>query len=350
MEYRPLGRTGINVSAIGLGTMTFGEQNTEAQGHEQIDCALEQGVNLIDTAEIYSVPPRADTYGATEKIVGSWIRKSGRRSHVVLATKVAGPGAVLGLNYLRGGDNRLDRANLFAAVDASLARLQTDYIDLYQLHWPSRPANYFGRMGYSHAESLQPAQSVPIEETLAALEELVRAGKIRHAGVSNETAWGVHRYAQLAESGRPRIASIQNPYSLLNRTFEIGLAEMAIREDVSLLAYSPLAFGVLSGKFLNGARPPEARMVRWSRFSRYTNDQATQATAAYAAVAVKHGLDFAQMSLAFCRQQRFMTSVLIGATTMEQLRTNLGSASLTLSADVLKDIDAVHRAHPNPCP
>jgi aryl-alcohol dehydrogenase-like predicted oxidoreductase len=351
MEYRPLGRTGIKVSAIGLGTMTFGEQNTEAQGHEQIDYALDQGVNLIDTAEMYSVPPRAETYGATERIIGSWLKKSGRRAEVVLATKVAGPGAVLGVNHVRGGDNRLDRANILAAVDASLSRLQTDYIDLYQLHWPSRPANYFGRLGYDHATLLTPAQSVPIEETLDALGELVKIGKVRHVGLSNETAWGVHRYLHLAETtGRQRVASIQNPYSLLNRTFDIGLAEMCIREDVGLLAYSPMAFGVLSGKFMHGARPPEARMVRWSRFSRYSSEHATLATETYAGVAARHGINFAQMSLAFCRQQRFMTSVLIGATTMEQLRVNIASAALTLSPEVLKDIDAVHRAHPNPCP
>jgi aryl-alcohol dehydrogenase-like predicted oxidoreductase len=351
MEYRLLGRTGIKVSAIGLGTMTFGEQNTEAQGHEQIDYALDHGVNLIDTAEMYSVPPRAETYGATERIIGSWLKNSGRRAEVVLATKVAGPGAVLGVSHVRGGDNRLDRANILAAVDASLSRLQTDYIDIYQLHWPSRPANYFGRLGYEHAQSLTPAQSVAIEETLDALGELVRMGKVRHIGLSNETAWGVHRYLHLAEStGRQRVASIQNPYSLLNRTFDIGLAEMCIREDVGLLAYSPMAFGVLSGKFMHGARPPEARMVRFSRFSRYSSEHATRATEAYAAVAAKHGISFAQMSLAFCRQQRFMTSVLIGATTMEQLRVNIASAGLTLSAEVLKDIDAVHRAHPNPCP
>jgi len=351
MEYRPLGRTGIKVSAIGLGTMTFGEQNTEAQGHEQIDYALDQGVNLIDTAEMYSVPPRAETYGATERIIGTWVKKSGRRSKVILATKVAGPGAVLGVSHVRGGDNRLDRANILAAVDASLARLQTDYIDIYQLHWPSRPANFFGRLGYEHADALQPAQAVPIEETLDALDELVRTGKVRHIGLSNETSWGVHRYLHLADTaGKQRVVSIQNPYSLLNRTFDIGLAEMCIREDVSLLAYSPMAFGVLSGKFMHGARPPEARMVRWPRYSRYSNEQASRATDAYAAIAGKHGISFAQMSLAFCRQQRFMTSVLVGATTMDQLRTNLGSAALTLSPEVLKEIEAVHRAHPNPCP
>jgi aryl-alcohol dehydrogenase-like predicted oxidoreductase len=348
MEYRMLGRTGIKVSAMGLGTMTFGEQNSEAEGHEQLDFALDQGVNLLDTAEMYAVPPRAETYGSTERIIGSWLKRTGKRDKVVLATKVAGPGAGLGVFHVRDGNNVLDSKNIVAAVEGSLQRLQTDYIDLYQLHWPSRPTNFFGRLGYEHKEDRQP---VPIEETLNALTELVRAGKVRYIGLSNETPWGMHRFLQLAEStGQERIASIQNPYSLLNRSFEIGLAEMAIREDAGLLAYSPLAFGVLTGKFLNGARPPESRIARWTRFSRYTNEYAERATAAYAEIARKHGLNLAQMSLAFVRQQRFVTSVLIGATTMEQLKTNLASAAVELSPDVVRDIDAVHRAHPNPCP
>ncbi len=351
MDYRQLGRTGINVSAIGLGTMTFGEQNSEADGHAQIDYALEQGVNLIDTAEMYSVPPRSETYGATERIVGTWIKKSGKRDQVVLATKIAGPGKVLGVSWVRGGDNRHDRANIIAAVEASLERLQTDYIDLYQLHWPSRPTNHFGRLGYEHVEEPAAAQAVTIEETLAALDELVRSGKVRHIGVSNETPWGVHRFLQVAEQlGQARIASIQNPYNLLNRTFEVGLAELAIREDVALLGYSPLAFGVLSGKFLNGARPPESRVVRWARFGRYTNEYVEPAVAAYAQVARRHGLTLTQMALAFARQQRFMTSTLIGATTMAQLRENLASGDVHLDEAVLRDINAVHRDHPNPCP
>lgn len=348
MDYRSLGRTNIRVSAIGLGTMTFGEQNSEAEGHQQLDCAFDQGVNLIDTAEMYPVPPQAETYGSTERIIGSWLKRSGKRDKVVLATKIAGPGAVLGVSHVRGGDNKLDRRNIVDAVEASLQRLQTDYIDIYQLHWPSRAANYFGRLGYQHADG---EQAVAIEETLSVLGELVRAGKIRHVGLSNETPWGIHRYLQLAETGaQERIVSIQNPYSLLNRTFEIGLAEMAIREDVGLLAYSPLAFGVLSGKFLNGARPPGSRMVRWARFARYTNEYADRATAAYADIAGKHGLNMAQMALAFVRQQRFVTSVLIGATTMEQLKTNLASSAVQLGQQVIQDIDAVHLSHPSPCP
>ena len=348
MEYRTLGRTDIKVSVIGLGTMTFGEQNTEAEGHAQIDYALEHGVNLIDTAEMYSVPPHAETYGSTERIIGTWLRKSGKRDKIVLCTKVAGPTQVFQLDYIRGGKNSLDRANIIAALESSLQRLQTDYIDVYQLHWPDRTTNFFGQLGYQHSEN---EKTVPIEETLQVLTDLVRAGKIRHIGVSNETPWGVHRFLQAADQlGLARVVSIQNPYSLLNRTFEIGLAEMAIRENVGLLAYSPLAFGMLSGKFLNGARPPESRVVRWSRFARYTGEIAERTTAAYVGIAREHGLDPAQMALAFVNRQPFLTSNLIGATTMQQLKTNLGSAAIKLSDEVINAIDAVHRAQPNPCP
>jgi aryl-alcohol dehydrogenase-like predicted oxidoreductase len=348
MEQRQLGRTGITVSVIGLGTMTFGEQNSESEGHAQIDYALDHGINLLDTAEMYPVPPQAETQGETERILGTWFRKSGKRSQVVLATKVAGPTRVLKADYLRNGTNRLDRDNILAAVDASLQRLQTDYIDLYQLHWPERTTNFFGILGYTHVED---EQSVPIDETLEALAGLVRSGKVRHVGVSNETPWGVSRFLHLAEArGWPRIVSIQNPYSLLNRSFEIGLAEMAIRESVGLLAYSPLGFGTLTGKFLDGARPPEARVVRWSRFARYAGDLASRTTAEYVAVARKHGLDPAQMALAYVTSRRFVTSTLIGATTLEQLRTNIGSIGVRLSDEVLRDIDAVHKGQPNPCP
>jgi aryl-alcohol dehydrogenase-like predicted oxidoreductase len=348
MEYRQLGRTGLKVSLLGLGTMTFGEQNSEAEGHAQIDRALECGVNLLDTSEMYAVPARAETYGSTERIIGSWIKQRRGRDRIVLATKVAGPGGVLGLDHVRGGDNRLDRKNIMEAIDGSLQRLQTDYVDLYQVHWPARATNFFGRLGYEHTD--QPDLS-SLEETLDALGDLVRAGKVRHIGMSNETPWGIHRYLQLAEQrALPRLVSVQNPYSLLNRSFEVGLAEMAIKEDVGLLAYSPLGFGVLTGKFLNGARPPEARLVKWSRFSRYNGDLAERATAAYVAIAREHGLEPAQMALAFVNRQRFVTSTLIGATTMEQLETNLASIDVRLSDDAVQAIEAVHRAQPNPCP
>jgi aryl-alcohol dehydrogenase-like predicted oxidoreductase len=297
---------------------------------------------------MYSVPPRAETYGFTERIIGTWIRKSGKRDRIVLCSKVAGPTRVLQVDYVRGGTNALDRKNIFAAIESSLQRLQTDYIDLYQLHWPDRTTNFFGQMGYRHTEN---EDTVPIEETLEVLSDLVRSGKVRHIGLSNETPWGMHRFLQIADQrGLARVVSIQNPYSLLNRIFEIGLAEMAIRENVGLLAYSPLAFGVLSGKFLNGARPPESRVVRWSRFARYSGEIAEKATAAYVDIAHQHGLDPAQMALAFVNRQPFLTSNLIGATTMAQLKTNLASATVNLSEEVMKAIEEAHRAQPNPCP
>jgi len=348
MEYRTLGRTGVNVSVIGLGTMTFGEQNSEAEGHAQIDYALEQGVNLIDTAEMYAVPPRAETYGSTERIIGTWLKKSGKRDKVVLCTKVAGPGRALQVDYVRGGKACLDRQNILSAVESSLQRLQTDYIDVYQLHWPDRTTNYFGQLGYRHNEN---EESVPIDETLEVMNELVQSGKVRYIGLSNETPWGLHRFLHLSDQrGLARVASIQNPYNLLNRSFEVGLSEMAIRENVGLLAYSPLAFGVLTGKFLNGARPPESRVVRWSRFARYSGEIAERPTAAYVDIARRHGLDPAQMALAFVNRQRFVASNLIGATTMAQLRTNLGSAKTQLSEEVIGEIERVHREQPNPCP
>ncbi len=346
MNYRPLGRTGLKVSSLCLGTMTFGEQNTEAEAHTQLDCALTAGLNFIDTAEMYPVPPRAETQGRTEAFIGSWLAKSGQRDRIILATKVAGPADWL--CYLRGGQARLDRRNIEAALDQSLRRLRTDWIDLYQVHWPDRETNFFGQLGYRH-----PAveHSVPIEETLGVLGDLVQAGKIRYVGVSNETPWGLMQYLKLAEEqGLPRVASIQNPYNLLNRSFEIGLAEMAHREAVGLLAYSPLAFGVLSGKYLEGAQPAAARLTLYERFRRYSNPQAELATRAYVSLARNHGLDPAQMALAFVTAQPFVTSSILGATTLEQLEKNLQSASLTLSAEVLEGIDAIHQQHPNPCP
>jgi aryl-alcohol dehydrogenase-like predicted oxidoreductase len=348
MEYRQLGRTDLKVSVIGMGTMTFGEQNSEAEAHEQLDYAVAQGVNLFDTAEMYPVPPRGETQGATERHIGTWFKKSGKRNSVILATKVAGPSRALGITHIRGGTNRLDRANIQAAVNASLERLQTDYIDVYQLHWPDRLTNFFGQLGYRHHET---DAAVPIEETLDALDELVNSGKVRHIGLSNETPWGTSRFLHLAEVRKQaRIVSVQNPYNLLNRSYEVGLAEMSIREQVGLLAYSPLAFGVLSGKFLNGARPPKARLTLWSRFSRYNSPLAEQATAAYVGIAREHGLDPSQMALAYVNTRRFVASNLIGATTMEQLRINIASIDVKLDDQVLEKIEAVHKRIPNPSP
>lgn len=349
MQYRPLGRTGLQVSVIALGTMTWGEQNSEAEAHAQLDLALDSGINLIDTAEMYPVPPRPDTQGRTEQYIGSWLKKSGRRNDIVLATKATGPSHQAARpSHVRGGRLSHTRDNLFEAVDLSLQRLQTEHIDLYQLHWPDRPTNMFGQLGYTHAKDQQPT---PIEETLSALQELIQAGKIRHVAVSNETPWGMSRFVHLADSlGLPRIASIQNPYSLLNRTFEIGLSEIAIREEVGLLAYSPLAFGVLSGKYLAGQRPEGARLSLFERFTRYKGENAERATYEYVSLFRRHDIDPAQGALAFVNSRDFVTANIIGATTLDQLRSNIGSVDLTLPPEVLDGIEAIHQRYPNPSP
>ncbi|WPP44606.1 NADP(H)-dependent aldo-keto reductase [Pseudomonas sp. AN-1] len=346
MIYRPLGTTGIQVSALALGSMTWGEQNSEAEGFAQIDRARAAGINFIDTAEMYPVPPRAETCGATETIIGNYFRRHGGREQWIIASKAAAPGN--GITHIRGGRPHHDRANLVAAVDGSLRRLQTDYIDLYQLHWPDRQTNFFGQLGYQHDPD---AHITPIEESLEVLDELVRSGKIRHIGLSNETPWGVHRFLLLAETrGWPRPVSIQNPYNLLNRSFEVGLAEMAIREQVGLLAYSPLAFGLLSGKYENGARPERARLTLFERFQRYNNPQARQAASAYVALAREHGVDPAQLALAWVTSRPFVTSNIIGATSLEQLDSNIASLDLQLGDELLAGIERIHTGQPNPAP
>lgn len=345
MEFRRLGRTDLDVSALCLGTMTWGEQNDEAEAFAQLDRAKAYGINFVDTAEMYPVPPRADTYATTERIIGNYFRQRGNRADWVLASKIAGPGN--GIDYIRGGQLRHDRPHIAAAVDASLQRLQTDWIDLYQLHWPERSTNFFGQLGYRHKEESFTA----LEDTLDALDEQVRAGKIRHVGLSNETPWGTLKFLELAERrGWPRAVSIQNPYNLLNRTFEVGLAEIAIREQCGLLAYSPMAFGMLSGKYEDGARPEGARITRFSRFTRYTNPQAQAACSRYVSLARDNDLDPAQMALAFVTSRPFVTSNIIGATSLEQLESNLRSSELHLSDDLLEAIDAIHREQPNPAP
>lgn len=345
MEYRQLGRSDLQVSALSLGSMTWGEQNSEAEGFAQIDRAKACGINFLDTAEMYPVPPRCDTYGATERIIGNYFKARGDRADWVLASKVAGPGN--GIDYIRGGQLKHNRQHIVAALDDSLKRLQTDWIDLYQLHWPERSTNFFGQLGYRHQEQ----DFTPLQATLEVLGEQVKAGKIRHIGLSNETAWGTMKYLQLADQlGLPRAVSIQNPYNLLNRSFEVGLAEVAMREQCGLLAYSPLAFGMLSGKYENGARPANARITLFSRFARYTNPQAIAACSRYVTLAKEHGLDPAQMALAFVTRQPFVTSNIIGATSLEQLESNLGSLSLELSDELLDAIEAIHREQPNPAP
>ena len=346
MQYRRLGRSDIDVSALCLGTMTFGQQNTESEAHAQLDLALAVGINFIDTAEMYPVPPLAETQGLTETYIGTWFKSRGCRDRVVLATKVAGPGDWL--PHIRGGKSRLDRPNIEAAIDASLKRLQTDWIDLYQLHWPDRRTNFFGKLGY---EPVDDSDSVPLLETLEVLADLVKAGKVRQIGVSNETPWGLMRYLALAEKhDLPRMVSIQNPYNLLNRSFEVGLAEIAIREQCGLLAYSPLAFGMLSGKYLNGRRPADGRITLFERFSRYSNSEAERATAEYVALAELHGLDPAQMALAWVTSRPFVTSNIIGATTLTQLETNIGSLDIRLDDAVIAGIESIHTKQPNPAP
>jgi aryl-alcohol dehydrogenase-like predicted oxidoreductase len=345
MDYRPLGRTGLNVSEICLGTMTWGTQNTEAQAHEQMDYALDQGVNFFDTAEMYPTPYSEATHGETERIIGTWFASRGTRDRVVLATKALGPGNVV--KNVRGGP-RFTRQQLEEAVNASLRRLQTDHIDLYQLHWPERPANYFGKLGFDfHDEGGWTA----FEDTMAALDALVDAGKIRHAGVSNETPWGVMRFLNLAEQGKgPRLASIQNPYSLLNRSFETGNAEIAIREDCGLLAYAPLAAGTLTGKYLHGAEPADARLTLYPQNTRYRKEQGYKAVAAYVDLARRHGLDPAQMAIAYVLSRPFTTAAIIGATKMDQLKTNIAAKDVTLSEEVLAELEEIHTVYTYPCP
>jgi aryl-alcohol dehydrogenase-like predicted oxidoreductase len=346
MKFRKLGTTDIEVSVLCLGTMTWGEQNTEAEAHTQLDMARAAGINFIDTAELYPVPPRAETFTLTEQYIGRWLKRRGRRNEIVLASKVTGRADWL--SHIRDGRPCLDRANIEQALHGGLKRLQTDYIDLYQLHWPDRSTNYFGALGF---EPVAEEHTVPIEETLRVLADAVEAGKIRYVGLSNETPWGVMEFLRLAKhGGLPRVVSVQNPYSLLNRSFEIGLAEIAHREECGLLAYSPLGFGVLSGKYLGGQRPTGARLSRFERFSRYSNPQAEAATEAYVALARAHDLDPAQMALAYVSSRPFLTSSIIGATCLTQLESNLASAELQLSDAVLAGIEDIHQRHPNPAP
>lgn len=345
MEYKLLGSSDLNVSRICLGTMTFGQQNSETEAHQQLDYAVAQGVNFIDTAEMYPVPPMAETQGRTEQYIGSWLKARGNRDQVILATKVAGPADMA--QHIRPG-LCLDGANIRAAVTASLQRLQTDYIDLYQLHWPDRATNFFGELNYRH----QPERDgTPLLETLEALKALVDEGLIRYVGLSNEVPWGVMKFLSYADSlGLPRVVSVQNPYNLLNRKDEVGLTEVLLREKVDLLAYSPMAFGTLSGKYLDGSAGPDARINQFPRFSRYFTEQGVKATAAYVQLARDHGLDPAQMSLAFVNDQSFVGSNIIGATTMEQLKSNIASIDLKLSSELYEAIDALAVKYSNPCP
>ncbi|MFY2509625.1 NADP(H)-dependent aldo-keto reductase [Vibrio pectenicida] len=344
MQYNKLPHSTLEISQICLGTMTYGEQNSERDAFEQLDYALERGVNFIDTAEMYPVPPKADTQGLTETYIGNWLKKSGKREKVVLATKVSGP---RNIPYIR--DNMsLDRRNIHQAIDGSLKRLQTDHIDLYQLHWPQRRTNCFGQLNYPYPDQ---QEEVTLIETLESLAGLIQAGKIRYLGVSNETPWGVMTLLRLAEKHElPRIVSIQNPYNLLNRSFEIGLSEISHYEGVQLLAYSPLAFGCLSGKYLNNVRPNGARCSLFERFVRYFTPQGIQATEAYVKLAKEHGLEPAQMALAFVNQRPFVSSNIIGATNLQQLKSNIDSLDIELSEKLLLGLQEIGTTYSNPCP
>ncbi len=352
MEKNSLGTSGIDVSCLGLGTMTYGEQNTETEAFAQLDCAIDHGVNLIDTAEMYPVPPQKKTFTRTEQIIGNWILSRKCRQNIVLATKVVGPtleSRVMG-NYIRDGINHLSRKNIESALEGSLRRLNTDTIDIYQIHWPDRIVNIFGQQEFKPPENAE-IENAKIPEILETLENLRKDGKVKAFGVSNETPWGVMQYLSFAEkNGWKRIASIQNPYNLLNRTFENGLAEISYRESLGLLAYSPLAFGILTGKYLDGKKPARARLTLYTRFQRYQTKNALKATKEYIQLAREHALDPTQMALAFVRKRPFIASLLLGATSVSQLETNLASAEIKLSDEVSQKIEDIHKRIPNPCP
>ncbi|WP_298816673.1 NADP(H)-dependent aldo-keto reductase [uncultured Roseibium sp.] len=350
MEQRRLGRTDINVSALCLGTMTYGEQNSEAEGHAQMDYALDRGINFFDAAELYPIPPKKETQGRTERIIGNWFKKSGNRDKVVMATKVVGRSE---MNWFRknGEKSKLTREQIEQAVDRSLMNLQTDYIDLYQIHWPDRNQAGFGSMPTRWKDAIPAEDENSIQSTLEVMSDLVKSGKVRHIGLSNESAWGTMRYLAAADVfDLPRVVSIQNAYSFVNRTFETGIAEIARREDVGLLAYSSLAQGYLTGKYRNGALPAGARKTLFNRMQRYEHPRTLQAVDAYHALAGEAGLDPSQLAIAFAKSRSFMTSVIIGATRMDQLETDIGAADLVLSDDVLEKIDEIHQEFGNPAP
>ena len=346
MRYTKLPHTDIEVSKICLGTMTWGSQNTEADGHGQMDYALDQGVNFFDTAELYSIPPHPDRHSNTEKIIGTWFKKTGNRDKVVLASKIAGKAEFSKFIRTTG----FNRESIIDAVHASLKRLQTDYIDLYQLHWPERSTNFFGKRDYKH--DITDHWEDDIHQVLETLRDLVQEGKIRHVGISNETPWGTMRFLEESKvhASLPRAITIQNPYSLLNRIFETGLSEISMREHIGLLAYSPMGFGVLSGKYLGGKLPEKSRITLFPNYTRYSSETATNATQKYYDLAQEHNLSLAQMSLAFVNSRPFVSSNIIGATTMDQLKENIASINVDLNDEVLMGIQAIHNEIPNPAP
>ena len=346
MNYKKLGSTDVDVSTICLGTMTWGEQNSKADGFEQMDYAIDNGVNFWDTAEIYAIPMREETYGETENIIGEWFKKTKKRDKVILATKVSGPTSK---EYIRGGGCSYDKKSMSEALEKSLKRMQTDYIDLYQLHWPERNTNFFGQQGYEHDSNEK--NWIAFEEILETLKKFVDAGKIRYVGLSNETAWGLAKCLELSKlKNLPKMMAVQNPYNLLNRTYEVGLAEISVREQSGLLAYSPLAFGYLTGKYRNNNMPKGSRIDLFKDFTRYNNENSIKAIEEYYKISRKFNLDFAQMSIKFCEIQPFVTSVIIGATTMQQLKTNVESVNVKLNNEIINEINEVQKIYPNPCP
>ncbi|MGB5665402.1 MAG: aldo/keto reductase [Maribacter sp.] len=346
MIYTKLPHTDIEVSKICLGTMTWGNQNNEAEGHEQMNYAVDQGINFFDTAELYPIPAHPDRYAHTEKIIGNWFKKNGNRDNIILASKIVGKDDFASFIRTTG----FSKESIIGAVEGSLNRLQTDYIDLYQLHWPERSTNYFGRRDYNH--DITDHWQDNFHQVLETLRDLIREGKIGHVGISNETPWGTMRYLEESKvhTSLPRMITIQNPFCLLNRSFETGLSEISIREQIGLLAYSPLAFGVLSGKYLGGKRPENARITLFPAYDRYSGETGVKATQKYYDLAKENGLSLAQMSLAFVNSRPFVTSTIIGATSMEQLKENIGSIDVELSDEVLKGIKAIHNEIPNPTP
>ena len=345
MNYKKLGSTDVDVSTICLGTMTWGEQNSKADGFEQMDYAIDNGVNFWDTAEIYAIPMREETYGETENIIGEWFKKTKKRDKVILATKVSGPTSK---EYIRGGGCSYDKKSMSEALEKSLKRMQTDYIDLYQLHWPERNTNFFGKQGYEHDSNEK--NWIAFEEILENLKKFVDAGKIRYVGLSNETAWGLAKCLELSKlKNLPKMMAVQNPYNLLNRTYEVGLAEISVREQSGLLAYSPLAFGYLTGKYRNNNMPKGSRIDLFKDFTRYNNENSIKAIEEYYKISQKFNLDFAQMSIKFCEIQPFVTSVIIGATTMQQLKTNVESVNVKLNNEIINEINEIQKKYPNPC-
>jgi aryl-alcohol dehydrogenase-like predicted oxidoreductase len=346
MKYTNLPRTDIEVSKICLGTMTWGRQNTQEEGHEQMDYALAQGINFFDTAELYPIPATKERYADTERIIGSWFKKRRNRDQVILASKIVGKGEMTKFIRTTG----INRETIKLAVEGSLSRLQTDYLDLYQLHWPDRTTNYFGKRGYRH--NIADHWEDNIHQILETLRDLMREGKIRHVGISNETPWGAMRYLEESKvhASLPRMITIQNPYNLLNRLFEVGLAEISHRENLGLLAYSPLGFGTLSGKYLGGRKPENTRVTLFPNYNRYSSDTAVMATQKYYELAQANDLSLAQMALAYVNSRPFLTSNIIGATTMAQLKENIGSIEVQLSEEVIKAIEAIHNQIPNPAP